>query len=58
MNSKTFSEKWDKEEKINENRNLSMAEPFGFLTGNSIYKKWWFWALILVVLYFIYKIYN
>ena len=51
---KTFSEKWDKEERINE----GSGDFFGIINKGAIYKKWWFWVILVVLSFLMFLIFE
>ncbi len=52
---KTFSERWDKEERMNEE---VVAGYNSSLFSKKVYKKWWFWVLVVLFVLLMYKIYG
>jgi len=57
MKAKTFSQKWDTEEKINENAGI-MGGVGSYGPKKEIYKKWWFWIIVIVVLYLLFILFG
>ncbi len=54
MKARTFTNKWDQEEKVNESGDFSFGTG---LRSSPIHKKWWFWLAIIafsLLMYFVF----
>ena len=56
MNTKTFTDKWDREEKLNEGGVIGGISSYG--NKSDIYKKWWFWVIVLIIVFLLYWFFS
>ncbi len=49
----TFTEKWDREERINESTGSAGSY---WHERKTFYKKWWFWVLVVILVYILFEI--